>query len=197
MAISITPEQFSPEKKRAASVTGLVEGVDRFLLWMSLAVLVIVSGSWFALTVFTAKIHRDTAVLEEGLFARQRSRSPKIEAELRALAARALAVPKILQSHRDARETFVFLEQRVQPGITFSNLSVDYEKRTVALTVTGSSFSHVAKQIVAFEQDTRVLSVKTGSVSRGEGDDPARGTQASSNVALTFSEDAFRADLSQ
>ena len=83
-----------------------------------------------------------------------------------------------------------FLEDRIQPGVVLGSFSGNYDTGTLSVSASAPSFTAMAQQMKAFQNDSRVSSVLIDGLDRQSG-----GTVEGS-FTITFFDGAFLAQAS-
>ncbi|MBI4134292.1 MAG: hypothetical protein HY475_02605 [Candidatus Terrybacteria bacterium] len=185
MAVSITPERMQ-SRGSAPSVFAIRTSGD-LLFFASAVFLAMVFVSWLGVAFLTTRTRVAVENLETERVALAQDRSAAAEETLLAAVVRTTHLTQLVRGHRDGREAFRLLEQRVQPNVTLTNFLVDYSKATITTTMSASSFTAIAQQLLAFEQDPRVAGIRSTEFLRST--DTGLFTAA---VELTLRPDAFR-----
>lgn len=194
MALTISPQRATQEAQTTHSLATVHE-LNRMFTVASIVVFAAVVVLWAVLYGTELNLRHSEDSARNAIEEQQKLRNVKLERELVAVAKRAEQVKKLVAGHADALQAFRFFEETVQRGVVFSAPSIVFDAHSASITIAAPTLDLLAQQLAAFEDDPRVVSVRTTGVSIGAGTGGVSGMRL--NAIVRFADDAFAFKLAQ
>ena len=172
MDIKIMPEKYKRRKEKA---TGFKMSAAGFLnkltfktnLWLALTVgfLLLVVLIYFGLTGYKNSLIEEKGDLEERLTQLTGQRNLETEANFIELKTGIEDLRKVLENRPYSSKIFEMLEEITLPRVQFTDLDADLSQAKLVLKTEAVDYPTLAKQVVVFEQDSRIEKVDLSEVS--------------------------------
>ena len=166
MDIKIMPEKYKRRKDVAvsfkASAAGLLNKLtSKTSLWLALTIgfLLLVILIYFGLTGYKSNLIKERGDLEERLVQLTNQRDPEIEANFMELKTGIEDLRKVLENRLYSSKIFELLEEITLPQVQFTDLDADLSQAKLILKVEAVDYLTLAKQVVVFEQDSRIKKI--------------------------------------
>lgn len=147
-------------------------GAEKRLYVVVFGVLLFAIIFGIAAITLTSFSEAQAKMLQSELVAAQQARVPEAELALHDEVARAEHIGLLLGAHLDGAAPLRLLEEHTQQDVGIRAFRIDYATATLELDVHAPSVEIIAKQVAAFENDTRIRQVDTAQLTRVE--DPQR-----------------------
>jgi len=171
MDIKIMPEKYKRKKEATVgfeiSVTGFLNKLtSKTNLWLVLTIgfLLLVILIYFGLTGYKNNLIEERGDLEERLIELTNQRDLGMEANFIELKTGIEDLRKVLENRLYSSKLFEFLEEITLPQVQFTSLEADLSQAKLNLKAEAVDYLTLAKQVVAFEQDSRIEKVDLSEV---------------------------------
>jgi len=171
MDIKIMPEKYKRKKEKA---TGFKMSAAGFLskltsktnLWMILTVgfLLLVVLIYLGLTGYKSSLTEEKENLEERLVELTNQRDLEMEVNFMELKTDIEDLRKVLENRLYSSKIFEMLEEITLPQVQFTSLEADLSQAKLNLKTETVDYPTLAKQVVVFEQDSRIEKVDLSDV---------------------------------
>lgn len=140
-------------------------------LWLILSVSLLVLTILITLGLFGYKnnLIQQKAALETQIKELEEQRDLGLETKLIELEKNITALKKFLAIHIYPSKLFQILEEITLPQVQLTNFSTDLSTGKISLAAEAANYSTLAKQLMAFEQDTRIKKVEVSGINLGSG----------------------------
>lgn len=122
---------------------------------------------WAGLRGFVGVVERQRVETEQEIRSLEQGRTAQSQEVFDAVA-RMANVAELLESHKNGRNVFTFLEEKVQPNVFFVEPAATFDRQEVRITVETETLRDLAQQMAAFENDPRVKLLVVDTVERTE-----------------------------
>ena len=171
MDIKIMPEKYKRKKETAVgfkiSVAGFLNKLTlKTNLWLILTVgfLLLVVLIYFGLTGYKNSLIEEKGDLEERLVQLTGQRDLEMEANFMELKTGIEDLGKVLENRVYSSKLFEMLEEITLPRVQFTGLEADLSQAKLILKAEAVDYLTLAKQVVVFEQDSRIEKVDLSEV---------------------------------
>ncbi len=158
-------------------------GQGNFFVILSVSLLVAVVLSCFGLWGYKISLNKDKEDLSQKIDELQSQRDLELEANFMDLKEKIDNFKNILAKRVYSLNLFKMFEELALTQVQFSNLNVELSQLEASLSLKAVNYTVLAKQIVVFEQDSRIKSVDFSEASLGSDG------WVNSNVELKFNSD--------
>ncbi len=140
-----------------------------------IATLVILLFAWLFLFLYQRFIFASIKTIKSEIQEINKERDVTLEKEMKTNLEKFQKVKTLLDSHKNAKGVFLFLEQNVYQGVTFSGFDFNLKENTVSFNISSTVPQNLAIQIAAFKQakiagdQNAVSNVEVGGFSIAEG----------------------------
>lgn len=172
MDIKIMPEKYKRRKEAAVgfkmSATGFLSKlISKTNLWLALTIgfLLLVVLIYFGLTGYKNSLIEEKGNLEERLTQLTGQRDLEMEVNFIELKTDIEDLRKVLENRFYSSKIFEMLEEITLPRVQFTGLEADLSQAKLNLKVEAVDYLTLAKQVVVFEQDSRIEKVDLSEVS--------------------------------
>ena len=171
MDIKIMPEKYKRKKEKATGFKMSAAGffsklTSKTNLWMILTVgfLLLVTLIYFGLTGYKSSLTEEKGSLEERLVELTNQRDLEKEVNFMELKTDIEDLKKVLEDRFYSSKIFEMLEEITLPRVQFTSLEADLSQAKLTLKAEVADYSTLAKQVITFEQDSRVEKVDLSEV---------------------------------
>lgn len=171
MDIKIMPEQYKRRKEAAVgfkvSAVGFLNKLtSKTNLWLALTIgfLLLVILIYFGLTGYKNSLIEEKVNSEERLAELTNQRDLEMEVNFMELKTGIEDLKKVLENRLYSSKLFEMLEEITLPRVQFTGLEADLSQAKLILKAEAADYPTLAKQIVVFEQDSRIEKVDLSEV---------------------------------
>ncbi len=171
MDIKIMPEKYKRKKEKATgfkmSAAGLLDKLtSKTNLWMILTVgfLLLVTLTYFGLTGYKSSLIEEKGNLEERLVELTNQRDLEKEVNFIELKTDIEDLKKVLEDRFYSSKIFEMLEEITLPRVQFTSFEADLSQAKLILRTEVVDYPTLAKQVIVFEQDSRIEKVDLSEV---------------------------------
>lgn len=171
MDIKIMPEKYKRRKEAAVgfkvSAAGFLNKLtSKTNLWLALTIvfLLLVILIYFGLTGYKNNLIEEKGNLEERLVELTNQRYLETEVNFMELKTNIDDLRKVLENRLYSSKLFEMLEEITLPQVQFTGLEADLSQAKLILKTETVDYSTLAKQVVVFEQDSRIEKVDLSEV---------------------------------
>lgn len=171
MDIKIMPEKYKRRKEAAVgfkmSAAGFLNKLtSKTNLWLALTIgfLLLVILIYFGLTGYKNSLIEEKGNLEERLAQLTNQRDLEMEANFIELKTNIEDLRKVLENRLYSSKLFEMLEEITLPRVQFTGLEANLSQAKLNLKAEAVDYPTLAKQVVVFEQDSRIEKVDLSEV---------------------------------
>ena len=171
MDIKIMPEKYKRRKEAAigfkVSAAGFLDKLtSKTNLWLALTIgfLLLVILIYFGLTGYKNSLIEEKGNLEERLIGLTNQRDLEMEDDFMELKTGIEDLRKVLENRFYSSKLFEMLEEITLPQVQFTGLDADLSQAKLVLKAEAMDYPTLAKQVVVFEQDSRIEKVDLSEV---------------------------------
>ncbi len=171
MDIKIMPEKYKRRKEAAigfkVSATGFLNKLtSKTNLWLTLTIgfLLLVILIYFGLAGYKNNLIEEKGNLEERIVELNNQRDLGMEANFIELKTGIEDLRKVLENRLYSSKLFELLEEITLPRVQFTGLEADLFQAKLSLKAEAADYPTLAKQVVIFEQDSRIKKVDLSEV---------------------------------
>ncbi|MBL7154889.1 MAG: hypothetical protein ISS88_00065 [Candidatus Portnoybacteria bacterium] len=171
MDIKIMPEKYKRRKEvavgfKVSAASFLNKLTSKTNLWLALTIgfLLLVILIYFGLTGYKNSLIKEKGNLEERLTELTNQRDLEMEVNFMELKTNIEDLRKVLENRVYSSKLFEMLEEITLPRVQFTGLEADLSQAKLILKAEAVDYLTLAKQVVVFEQDSRIEKVDLSEV---------------------------------
>jgi len=172
MDIKLIPDKYKKKDKASikskASVFGnlseQIASKNNVLMIFSIGFLIVVVLTSLGLWGYQANLIKNKTSLIERIENLQNQRNDDLESNFIELGKRIEGFEKTLEHRVYFSKVFEMMEELTLPQIRFADMNIDLAENKFNLRTEANSYSTLAKQVIVFEEDQRIKSVKLSKI---------------------------------
>jgi len=159
--VTLLPQK--KRKKRIALTPAVVMGNIQIVI--SALLLFFIVAAYFGLVLYEKNLGNDLERLRDQVREIQDKRSVELEKEVFDFSSRLEKIDSLLGSHTHASKLFSFVEDITHPAVQLRKFTFTAEEGLVSMNGATRSYTTLAEQIIAFEQNQRLSDLSVSSIS--------------------------------
>lgn len=160
---------------------------QNLIFFLSTAILIIAIFSYFALGYFQGKARQEIEKLDTEIAKTETKERKDLKDYLLREKQKIDDFAFILNKHRASSNLFGFLESATHPNVWFTDLKLDTQKATVALSGEGEKLAF-GQQLLIFQKDEKILETTLSKISLKE----KEAEKVAFTLSLTLSPEIFK-----